>query len=138
MRRTSSLQTFCSLAAILVLVTALTAAAAVAQSAPQTTVSISGQADYISQDQIIVYITVQGTGGIGAAGVNAQQVVAFGTTTGGSGVTLICDGKRRTYAVSIVGAGVGWQLGEALAGADANCPASGSDFVSKTIRITKP
>jgi hypothetical protein len=116
--------------------------AAVAQFPPsqQTSLNISGQADLISPGQIIVYVTVDGNGGVGSVGVNVIQArPPLGANFGFGFTQIICDGQRRTYAVSVFGGGFpGWQLGEAEASASAFCPTSGSDFDTQTIRITRP
>jgi hypothetical protein len=126
--------------ATLVATAVLTPVAAVAQPAPLTTLSISGQADYISQSQINVYVAVKGTGGTGSVFVQVQQAnPPFPPQSGFGSTGIICDGQRRTYAVSVFGFGgfPGWQLGEAAASASAFCPTSGSDFDTNSIRITK-
>jgi hypothetical protein len=120
-------------------VAVLAPAAAVAQPSP-TELSISGQADYISQNQIIVYVSVRGSGGTGSVFVQVQQPQPPFPTQSGSGfANIICDGQRRTYAVSVFSFTFfpGWQLGEAEASANAFCP-SGGDFETQDIRITKP
>lgn len=113
---------------------------AAAQYQQQTRLSISRNADFISQGQIIVYVAVRGEGGPGFVSVNVVQArPPFGANFGFGGTNLICDGHRRMYAVSIFGGFFpGWQLGNAEASANAFCPTSGSDFDTQTIRITKP
>jgi hypothetical protein len=140
MRRSKPLRALWLLAATLGIAAVLTPAAAVAQPAQQTTLSIAGQADYISQNQINVYVTVVGTGGTGFVSVQVQQArPPFPPMSGGGSTSTICDGRHRTYAVSVFGFGgfPGWQLGDAEASAFATCP-SGSDFATKSIRITRP
>jgi hypothetical protein len=120
-------------------VAVLAPAAAVAQPSP-TELSISGQADYISQNQIIVYVSVRGSGGTGSVFVQVQQPQPPFPTQFGSGfANIICDGQRRTYAVPVFGFQFfpGWQLGGAEASANAFCP-SGGDFETQDIRITRP
>jgi hypothetical protein len=127
------------LAAALVAIAVITPAAAVAQPTP-TELSISGNADYISPNQIIVYVTVEGSGGTGSVFVQAQQAQPpFPTQSGFGSTNIFCDGQRHTYAVSVFSGQFfpGWQLGEAEASANAFCP-SGSDFETKDIRITRP
>lgn len=142
MRQAKRLHALWLLAAIFAVLAVLTPAAAVAQFPPsqQTTLSISGHADYISQGQINVYVTVKGEGGTGFVSVNVVQArPPFGANFGMGSTNLICDGQRRTYAVSVFGGFFpGWQLGQAEASANAFCPTSGSDFDTQTIRITKP
>jgi hypothetical protein len=106
----------------------------------QTRLNISRQADFISQGQIIVYVTVRGEGGPGFVSVNVVQArPPFGANFGFGFANIICDGHPRTYAVTVFGGFFpGWQLGEAEASATAFCPTSGSDFDTQTIRITKP
>jgi hypothetical protein len=126
------------LVAAFVALAAMAPSAAVAQPAPATELSISGQADWIGSNQIDVYVTVRGAGGVGFLVVQAQQTrPPIGTTFGNGGTQVICDGQRRTYAVQLFGFGPGWQLGDAEAFAQADCP-SGSDVETKSIRITKP
>ena len=139
MRRLKPLRALWLLAATLGMAAVLMPAAAVAQPGQQTTLRISGQADYISPNQIIVYVTVAGTGGTGSVQVQVQQAQPpFPPTVGFGSTSIICDGRHRTYAVSVFGFGFpGWQLGEAEASAFAFCP-SGSDFDTQSIRITKP
>jgi hypothetical protein len=120
---------------------ALAPAGAVAQPVQPTSATISGQADWISNNHINVYVTVQGSGGCcGFLNVNVSQATPFGGANGMGGTGIFCDSQRQTYAVSVFGGGgPGFQLGQALATAQAFCPSPfppGSD--SKTIRITKP
>lgn len=128
------------LGATLIAAAAMVPGGAVAQPAPQNSISISGQADWINNNQITVYVTVQGSGGFfGNIGVNVSQANPFGGMNGGGGTQIFCDGHRRTYAIAVFGGGSGWQLGQALATAQVFCPnpfPPGSD--SQTIRITKP
>jgi hypothetical protein len=106
----------------------------------RTRLSIARPADFISQGQIIVYVTVRGEGGVGFVSVNVVQArPPLGANFGFGSTNLICDGHPRTYAVTVFGSFFpGWQLGEAEAAANAFCPTSGSDFDTRTIRITKP
>ena len=137
MRRPGRLHTLWLLAAALVAVAAFSSAAA-AQPAP-TTVNISGNADYVSQFQINVYVTVLGEGGTGFVNVQVQQArPPFPPQNGSGGTNVICDGQRRTYAVPVFNfmAFPGWQLGEAEASATAFCP-SGTDTDTQSIRITR-
>jgi hypothetical protein len=138
--RRKPLQAFWSVAATLAMAAVLTPAAAVAQPAQLTTLKISGQADYISPTQIIVYVTVDGTGGTGNVSVQVQQAQPpFPAMFGFGSTGIICDGQHRKVAVSVFGFGFpGWQLGDAEASAFAFCPTSGSDFDTQSIRITKP
>jgi hypothetical protein len=139
MSRAEARPTFWLTAAAVVVLAALAPGAAVAQQAAQTELSISGQADFISQSQINVYVTVRGEGGTGFLSVQAQQTRApFPPTSGFGSTQIICDGQRRTYGVNVFGSSFpGWQLGDAEASAFASCP-SGTDFETKSIRITKP
>jgi hypothetical protein len=127
------------LVAAFVALAAMAPSAAVAQPAPATELSIQGQADWIGLNQLSVYVTVRGEGGTGFLNVQVQQTrPPIGTTFGNAGTQIICDGQRRTYGVTLFGFGPGWQLGDAEASAQANCPPSGGDFETKSIRITKP
>jgi hypothetical protein len=141
LRRPRPLQGVWLLGAALVAAAALAPAGAGAPS-QQTSASISGQADWISNNHINVYVTVQGSGGCcGFLNVNVSQATPFGGANGMGGTQIFCGGQRQTYAVNVFGGGgfPGFQLGEALATAQAFCPSPfppGSD--SKTIRITKP
>lgn len=140
MRRVKPARRVWLLAASFVVAAVLGPAVGVAQPAPQTSLSISGQADWISPNQINVYVTVQGTGGPGFVNVEVVQALPpiFGRI-GFGGTQIICDGQRHTYAVAVVGGGpAGFQLGEAEASANAGCPSSGSDFATQSIRIRKP
>jgi hypothetical protein len=125
--------------AMLVVVAVGASSAAVGAPAPQTSVSISGQADWISLNQINVYVTVSGTGGTGFLNVQVVQArPPFAGILGGGGRQIICDGQRRVYPVNVFQGGPGWHLGEAEAFASAFCPTSGSAEDTQTIRITKP
>lgn len=128
------------LASAFAVVAVLAPAGAVSAPSQQTTASISGQADWIHNQSISVYVTVQGVGGNGFLNVQVNQATPFGPMTGGGGTPIFCDGTRNTYGVAIFGMGPGFQLDEALATAQAFCPSpfpsSGTD--SQTIRITKP
>lgn len=141
-RRPRPLHGLWPLGAALVAAAAFAPAGAVAQPTQQTSASISGQADWISNNHINVYVTVQGSGGCcGFLNVNVSQATPFGGANGMGGTQIFCDGQRHTCAVSVFGGGgfPGFQLGEALATAQAFCPGPfppGSD--SRTIRITKP
>jgi hypothetical protein len=128
------------LVAAFVALAALAPSAAVAQPAAATELSISGQADWIGHFQINVYVTVRGEGGTGFVNVNVQQAQPpLPPNSGFGGTQIICDGQRRTYGVFVgPNAFPGWQLGEAEASASASCPSSGTDFETKSIRITKP
>jgi hypothetical protein len=140
MSRPRRLHALWLLVAMLVAIAVLTPTAAVAQSAPATTLSISGNADYVSNNQINVYVAVDGTGGTGFLSVQVQQVnPPFPPQTGSGGTNVICDGQRRVYAVSVFSFQFfpGWQLGDAEASANAFCPGSGSDFDTQSIRITR-
>jgi hypothetical protein len=139
MRRGNGVRSLGSLAAMLGAIALLVSAAAVGAPAPQTSVSISGQADWISLNQINVYVTVEGTGGVGFLNVQVVQArPPFSGILGGGGRQIICDGHRRVYPVNVFQGGPGWHLGEAEAFASAFCPTSGSAEDSNTIRITKP
>jgi hypothetical protein len=139
-RRAKRQHALWSLAAVFAALAVLAPPAATAQPGQDTTVSIAGQADYINGAQIAVYVTIQGVGGFGFVGVNVQQPQPFGTTFGNGGTQIFCDGQRHTYAVTVnFNGGPPFQLGEALATANAFCPSpfpGGID--SRTIRITKP
>jgi hypothetical protein len=127
------------LGAALTAAAALVPAGAVAQPTQQTTASISGQADWIHNFSISVYVTVQGFGGQGGLNVQVNQATPFGPMTGGGFTPIFCDGTRNTYGVAIFGMGPGFQLDQALATAQAFCPSPfppGTD--TQTIRITKP
>jgi hypothetical protein len=140
MSRPRRLHALWLLVATLVAIAVLAPAAAVAQPAPATTLSISGQADFVSPNQINVYVVVQGTGGLGSVFVQVQQAnPPFATQVGNGSTGVICDGQRRTHAVSVFGffSFPGWQLGNAEAAATAFCPTSGSDFDTRSIRITR-
>ena len=127
------------LAAALASIAVIIPAGAVAASTP-TDVSISGNADYISPTQIVVYVTVQGSGGTGGVSVQVQQAqTPFPPQSGFGNTAIICDGQHRTYAVSVFSfqGFPGWQLGDAEASASAFCP-SGFTFATRSIRITRP
>jgi hypothetical protein len=124
------------LAAALLLVALLIPPAAVAAPAAATTLSISGQATWISPGHVDVFITVQGTGGVGGVDVVVDQATPFGPASGGGGTPIFCDGQRHTYGVQISGGA--FVLGEALATATGACPVSGAVAASNTIRLRKP
>jgi hypothetical protein len=137
--RKKSRQMIWLLAATVIAIAVLTAGTAAAQPAPQTSVSISGQADWISLGQINVYVTVEGTGGVGFLNVQVVQArPPFAGILGGGGRQIICDGQHRVYPVNVFQGGPGWHLGTAEAFASAVCPTSGSAEDSQTIRISRP
>jgi hypothetical protein len=141
MRRVEPRQRLWLLAAALVALAVLTPVAGVAAPASQTAVSISHQADYISEAQMIVYVTAQGSGpSFGFVNVNVIQIhPALGSTHGFGSTPIACDGTSRKYAVSVfMAGGTGWQLGEAQASATAFCQSSGFDSDTEIIRVTKP
>jgi hypothetical protein len=140
-RRSRPLRALSSLAAVFSVVAVLAPAGAVSAPSQQTTASISGQADWIHNFSINVYVTVQGFGGPGGLNVQVNQATPFGPATGGGFTPIFCDGTRNTYAVGVfgMGPGPGFVLGEALATAQAFCPSPfppGTD--TQTIRITRP
>lgn len=139
MRQVRPLRGLWFLAATFIAAAVLTPTVGVAAPAQQTTLNISSQADLISGSQILVYVTVQGTGGPGSVFVNVVQArPPFFGIIGNGFAQILCDGRRRTYAVSVFGFSGNVQLGEAEAFANANCPTSGSAAATQTIRITKP
>lgn len=140
-RRPRPLQGVWLLGAALVAAAALAPAGAGAPS-QQTSASISGQADWISNNHIIVYVTFQGFGGCcGGMDVQVSQATPpFGSAMGNGGMPVFCDGHRQTHAVAVFGGGFpGFRLGEAEATVQVFCPSPfppGTD--SQSIRITKP
>jgi hypothetical protein len=135
MRRGHPSRRFWLLIAALFVAAALTPATAIADPAPRTTMSISGQAELISLNHVNVYITVQGSGGFGGVDVGLTQATFFGPATGNGFTEVFCDGQRRTYQVTVFGGN--FTLGEAVASATGGCP-SGTLAASNTIMLKKP
>lgn len=122
-------------------VTALTTGAATAAPSTATDVSVSGQADFITAFNLVVYVTVQGESptGLGTVTVDVEQAQPpLATATGAGTRQIICDGQRHQVAVGVGGGfPAGFNLGEAEAAATATCGTS-TDVETQSIRITKP
>ena len=106
------------------------------QNTGPATVKISQSAQFISQFQINVVVTLSCTAGSGYfVGVSVEQPQGFGTTRTGNGtVNGQCTGKQQKLAVAVYTFFDGWQLGNAVASAEACADSCAAD--TKQIHIT--